>query len=262
MDLREREAHEIEAYEAELRGITVDDESLRISAYSIERYSAPLKTKRLPVDLLFQILGPVAGLHILDCGCGDGEFSTIIGLLGATVTGVDISERLIGIARRRAAVNNVADRVHFLSCSIHDLPFASGSFDGAFGKGVLHHIDIDTAAKEISRTLKTGGRAVFEEPIALSETLLRIRRSGPVKKLVKENRITPDEQPLTLREIDSFSAFFGRTEVHSMQLIARLDRIFRSPRALDWLNDFDTRLMRAVPALKKYGRLAIIESTR
>lgn len=262
MDIRERETHEIEAYEAELRDMNVDDESLKISSYSIKRYSAPLKTKRLPVDMLFKILGPVTGLHILDCGCGDGEFSTIIGLLGGTVTGVDISERLIGIARRRAEVNGISERVQFLSCSIHDLPFPSGSFDGAFGKGVLHHIDIDAAAKEISRTLKQNGRAVFEEPIALSDTLQKIRRSGPVQIFVKENRITPDEQPLTMRDINSFSAFFQRTEVHSLQLFSRLERIFRSARALDRLNDFDNRMMRSFPALRKYGRLAILEYTK
>lgn len=258
MDLRERETHEIEAYEAALRETHVDDESLRISEYSIRRYSAPMSVKRLPVDMLFKILAPVTDMRVLDCGCGDGEFSTIIGLLGASVTGIDISERLTGIARRRAAINGVADRVRFVRCSIHDMPFSTGSFDIAFGKGVLHHVDIESAGREIHRVLKAGGRAVFEEPVALSGLLLRIRQSAPVSGLVKINKITPDERPLTASDIALFSSYFRANQVHYLQLLSRLDRFFRSARALDWLNAIDTGVMRMLPVLRRYGRLAIL----
>jgi SAM-dependent methyltransferase len=215
--------------------------------------------RRLPVDLLFKILGPVRGARILDCGCGDGEFSTIIGLLGGTVTGIDISERLIATAKRRAAINGTQDRVDFVCASIHNLPFPSDTFDIAFGKGVLHHVDIMRAAEEISRTLKKNGRAVFEEPIAQSTMLRKIRRSGPVRRIVREDKITPDEAPLTRADIERFSALFRESSVTELQLLSRLERLCSSGTLLLGLNDCDRLLFRLFPFLRRFGRLAILE---
>ncbi len=259
MDLKKREAQEIEAYEAALRDETVADEKLKISAYSLVRYRTPFVMSRLPVDVLFKILGPVRGARILDCGCGDGEFSTIIGLLGGTVTGVDISERLIATAKRRAKVNGAEDTVDFVCASTHDLPFASGTFDIAFGKGVLLHVDIMRSAEEIGRILKENGRAVFEEPIALSQLLQSIRKSRPVRRIVREDRITLDEEPLTRADVERFSSRFQHAAVHELQLLSRLERICGSRTLLVRLNDLDTRLFRSFPFLRRFGRLAILE---
>ncbi len=259
MDLKNREAQEIEAYEEALRDETVADEELKISAYSLVRYRTPFMMNRLPVDFLFKILGPVRGVRILDCGCGDGEFSTIIGLLGGSVTGVDISEELIATAKRRVRVDGAGGAVDFVCALMHDLPFASGTFDIAFGKGVLHHVDIMRSAEEICRTLKENGRAVFEEPIALSPLLQSIRKSRPVRRVVKEDRITPDEEPLTRADVERFSSHFQHAAVHELQLLSRLERLCRSKALLVRLNDVDRRLFRALPYLRRFGRLAVLE---
>ena len=44
---------------------------------------------------------PLGGLRILDVGCGGGLFAESAARLGAHVTGIDLSEELIGVARAR-----------------------------------------------------------------------------------------------------------------------------------------------------------------
>jgi SAM-dependent methyltransferase len=50
---------------------------------------------------LFALTGDVSGSCILDVGCGEGYFSRAIARAGAQVTGIDISERMLSLARSR-----------------------------------------------------------------------------------------------------------------------------------------------------------------
>jgi len=55
----------------------------------------------------------VAGKRVLDLGCGSGEVSIFAARLGARVTGLDIVEGMVQVARREAAAAGVADRTDF-----------------------------------------------------------------------------------------------------------------------------------------------------
>ena len=256
---KHREQLEIAAYEKELAGLRLTDEDLVIPEHTIQRFRNPWAKKRFPVDLLFKSLGDPRGLFVLDCGCGDGEFSTVLGLLGARVTGVDLCEALVQTARRRARLNGIDRSVQFVRSSAHCLPFPANRFDLVFGKAVLHHLDLAQAASEFCRVLKKGGRCVFQEPIAFSKTLARIRRSWLVKALVRENRITPGERELTLDDLQTFGAHFSRATRHEVQLLSRLDRFVRPRKMVEVLNAVDIRLLHLVPALRKAGRTAIVQ---
>ena len=63
-------------------------------------------------------LGPVAGLRVLDAGCGDGWLSIILAKRGAFVEGFDISAEGVRVAQRRAEVNGVAHQCRFLGSFI------------------------------------------------------------------------------------------------------------------------------------------------
>ena len=53
--------------------------------------------EKLPYDL--------KGMRILDAGCGTGSLARMLDARGAEVVGVDISDKLIDVAKNRSATN-------------------------------------------------------------------------------------------------------------------------------------------------------------
>src|SRR6266481_763873 len=80
----------------------------------VERYRRPRGLS--PKEYCFRLLGDLRGKNILDVGCGEGEDAMILAMLGAQVTGLDVSPGAIALARQRAALNGVSDRTRFV-CS-------------------------------------------------------------------------------------------------------------------------------------------------
>ncbi len=86
----------------------------------------------------FTLCRPLAGHTFLDLGCGGAQYSGYAAQQGADhVTGVDISEEMIAMSKRRAQEKGVADRCEFvvgdvLECKDiqpHDYVVALGVFD-------------------------------------------------------------------------------------------------------------------------------------
>lgn len=75
--------------------------------------------------LALRYLGDVAGLRVLEIGCGVGEFTRLLAERGATVTGADISRVAVEQARREVASFPSANAVIADICA---LPFAPASF--------------------------------------------------------------------------------------------------------------------------------------
>ena len=91
---------------------------------------------------------------MVEVGCGPGWFSAAVQReLGAEVVAVDTSERMVELARAEGVDASVGD--------VQDLPFETGSFDGAAANWMLYHVpDVDRAAAELARVLRPGGRLV------------------------------------------------------------------------------------------------------
>ena len=149
----------------------------------------------------FERLSPVQGKTMLDLGCGAGETSVYFALQGAQVTATDISEEMLAVARKLAAQHGVALRT--LAAAAEALPFPDGSFDLVFGNGVLHHVELVPALKEIRRVLKPGGRAAFVDPLK-HNPLIHIYRW-----LASDNR-TPTEKPLGFDDFARIKTVFPR----------------------------------------------------
>lgn len=73
---------------------------------------------------------------ILDAGCGNGRFLSVIREMGAQqVVGMDLG---LGV-ERACEMQKDLDNCNFLQANLLNPPFAEGSFDGAVSIGVLHH---------------------------------------------------------------------------------------------------------------------------
>ncbi len=106
------------------------------------------------------VLGPVAGLKVLDVGCGPGLYAEELVFRGARrVVGVDASSRMVQLARRQVA-GPVAFHRQDLQAPLSWA--ADGEFDAAVMPLVIHHLDNRVAAlREIARVLRPAGRLVI-----------------------------------------------------------------------------------------------------
>jgi SAM-dependent methyltransferase len=107
-----------------------------------------------PRELAFQAVAESRPHRVLEVGGGEGELAErIVRELGAELTFVDQSERMVEIARGRGLDSRVGD--------VQDLPFADASFDCAVAAWMLYHVpDLDRAIAELARVLVPGGRLV------------------------------------------------------------------------------------------------------
>jgi SAM-dependent methyltransferase len=92
--------------------------------------------------------------RVLEVGCGWGDLAVRLqDELGAEVVAVDISPRMVELARDRGVDARVAD--------VHDLPFADSEFDCVTANWMLYHVaDLDRGVSELARVLQPGGRLV------------------------------------------------------------------------------------------------------
>ena len=113
--------------------------------------------RRTVLDGVIAGLGLPAHARILDAGCGSGRNMLELARLGS-VTGVELSETSVALARARAAGEVVAG-------SVLEMPFADDSFDLAVSLDVIEHLEDDLGAlRELRRTVAPGGALLVTVP--------------------------------------------------------------------------------------------------
>ena len=117
---------------------------------------------------LIAMVGPQPGVRALDLATGTGDIAFGLADQGARVVGLDITPRMIELARdkarseRDASVSGTpAMPAQFLVGDMLALPFADDSFDiVTTGYGLRNVPDLAQAIDEIRRVLAPGGQAV------------------------------------------------------------------------------------------------------
>jgi ubiquinone/menaquinone biosynthesis C-methylase UbiE len=137
--------------------------------------STPKPPQPDPYDLVFapleeEMLAWLAlppDAQLLDAGCGPGVMvSRVAATLGPAgrVVGLDADAATLERARLYLATQFDADRVQLRHGNLMQLPFDDGSFDLAWCSFVIHHMpDPVSAARELRRVVRPGGRVVLRE---------------------------------------------------------------------------------------------------
>jgi arsenite methyltransferase len=103
--------------------------------------------------------------YILEVGCGTGVSAcNLVKRYGCQVIGVDISDRMIEWARKRARRNSVEHKVQFRTADAQNLPFEDNLFDVAICESVTAFPeDKQRAVNEYVRVTKAGGYVGMNE---------------------------------------------------------------------------------------------------
>lgn len=186
-------------------------------------------------DWIMQAAVLKPGMHVLEIGCGTGNFTESFAKSGAQITALDISEELLIAARKRSLPGTVT----FVCMPFESLGLDE-SFDAVIGSSVLHHLDIELALTEIYHLLRPGGVMAFAEPNMLNPQVM-VEMTVP---WIKERMgVSPDEK-----------AFF-RWEIKRLMRETGFAEIAITP--LDWLHPATPT--RVIEWARKIG--AVLEKT-
>ena len=141
-----------------------DDPGFFAGYSTLERFGAGWERAAELADLL-ALLPEVSGRRVLDLGCGAGQLARHLAVAGAAeVIGIDVSERMLALARAEWA----HPRVTYRRSAIEQVEFPAARFDLVVSSLAFHYVeDYAGLVGHIAGWLSPGGVLVFstEHPI-------------------------------------------------------------------------------------------------
>lgn len=149
---------------------------------------------------ILEILGDLRGKKLLDVGTGLGESAIYLAKLGAEVTAMDISPKMIELCAGNAVRHGVTIKTHVATGE--DLGLPADSFDVVYAANVMHHIhDRDRFLGNVVHVLRPGGTFVAWDPVKYNPAINIYRR-------IATDVRTPDEMPLGIDDVRRGRQFF------------------------------------------------------
>jgi 2-polyprenyl-6-hydroxyphenyl methylase/3-demethylubiquinone-9 3-methyltransferase len=169
---------------------------------------------------------PFDGLTVLDIGCGGGLLCEPLARLGATVTGIDVAERNIAVARLHAEQSDLT--IDYRMTTAEALAATAATFDIVLNMEVIEHVDnVPLYMKSCAALVAPGG-------LMFTATLNRTLRARALAIFAAENilRWLP-------RGTHDFEKFLTPTEIHALltrnglKIVAETGVVYH-PLADDW----------------------------
>lgn len=145
---------------------------------------------------LLKMLGKESGNKILEVGIGNGRDSIFFAANGNKVTGIDIVENAVEMAKKNAKTAGFEHKIDFRIGNAEKLEFRDNSFDGVYSVSVLHATDLNLSLKELSRVLRLGGKAIiylYEKTEDEGKEFWFMKREDVEKLLAKNNLVIEDK---------------------------------------------------------------------
>ena len=159
------------------------------------RLSSQMANRRL-TDATLDAVG-FRGQRVIDIGCGDGTYTIELFDRGqpASICGVDPAHKAIEVARQKSS----GRKIYFAAENAYKLPYAADSFDIAYIRGVLHHMDRPVDA--LREALRVAPRVLIIEPNGYNLILKLLERVSKYHREHKEKSYTSRKLDLWIRQI-------------------------------------------------------------
>jgi ubiquinone/menaquinone biosynthesis C-methylase UbiE len=146
------------------------------------------------IDGFVRLTGLQPGAKVIDLGCGSGIFTHLLSLRKYEAVGLDISPKLLELARRKYP------KLKFDEGDVEALPYEADSVDGVLLSGLVHHLpNPSLCAAEVARVLRPGGKFVAFDPNRANPFMYLYRdKSSPFYSPVG---VTANERPVRAPEI-------------------------------------------------------------
>jgi ubiquinone/menaquinone biosynthesis C-methylase UbiE len=105
--------------------------------------------------LLDQI--PKQSRHVLEIGCGTGEFSRLLAARAEKVLAIDLSPQMIRLARE---YSKLYPNIDFVTSDVMTYQLTDNQFDCIASLTTFHHLPTETILRKIKKALKPGGAFV------------------------------------------------------------------------------------------------------
>lgn len=149
------------------------------------------------------------GQRLLEVGCGIGTDLTRFARGGARVTGVDLAQTAIDLARQNLELHGVAAE-ELRIANGEALPYADATFDVVYAHGVVQYTaNAAQLVRECHRVLKPGGRGIFM-------VYNRVSWLNAMSKLMKvklEHEDAPVLKTFSIPEFRQLLAPFAEVEI-------------------------------------------------
>ncbi len=167
-------------------------------------------------DTLHRLCHLEEAQEVLEVGCGIGVGPAYIAKrFGCRVVAVDISEKMLSWAQRRARREGVLDRITFRQADIRELPFDDDRFDAVIVESVLAFLeDKEATIQELIRVTRPGGYVGLNESYWIQEPPAEILSQsvyiGTAIISEAEWRAIWEAMPLEARTIEAFGLEAGQ----------------------------------------------------
>jgi ubiquinone/menaquinone biosynthesis C-methylase UbiE len=196
----------------------------------------------------------IIGKKVLEYGCATGDISVLWAKKGANVTGIDISEQAIYQAKQKAKKENL--HINFIVANAENTGLNDKEFDIIIGNGIIHHLDLNNAYRELSRLIKNNGKIILLEPLGHNPFINLYRLLTPAMR-------TKNEHPLKMKDLKLLNNYFDYINIKYFNLFTLFAVPFRKYTYFDmlytFLSLFDEFLLNTFPFLKKYFWMVVIE---
>lgn len=246
--------------------VAADQDAAEFVSYYAQQSVTPEAQERSQriYDVVTKLIArPGETLDVADIGCGPGAQSMVWALAGHRVSGLDVNEGLLELARQRSAEAGL--EIEFRAGTAEALPYADASVDVCLAPELLEHVpNWQVCLREFARILKPGGVMYLSTtnrlcPVQMEYELpLYSWYPAPLKRRYERLAVT------TRRELVNYATypavhwftFYELRDFLKAQGVSSLDRFdMIESDQLGTLPRLAVRTVRAVPPLRWLGHV-------